>query len=182
MKIRLAMKEIQTGSIVDGEGIRAVIWAQGCSHKCKGCHNPETHAFSAGYVMEVEELYKKIDELDLEDGITLTGGDPFFQIDAFALVAKYAKEKGLNVWCYTGFTFEELLTNPNALKLLKYIDVLVEGRFVLEERSLTLPFRGSKNQRILNVKRSLSLGRASAIQKYSKEKSLYEVKELVTKR
>lgn len=170
MKIRLAMEHIQMGSIVDGEGIRGVIWTQGCSHKCPGCHNPSTHSFDTGYLKDISYVLNEIDKLELEDGITLTGGDPLFQIDACIEIAKYAREKGLNVWCYTGFTFEQLLQNSKAIELLKYVDVLIDGRFVLEEKSLSLPFRGSKNQRIINVKRSLSLGKASVISKYSKEK------------
>lgn len=170
MKIRLAMEHIQIGSIVDGEGIRGVIWTQGCSHNCPGCHNPSTHSFDAGYLKDVSYIFNEIDKLELEDGITLTGGDPMFQIDACSEIAKYARKKGLNVWCYTGFTFEQLLQNPKALEFLKYVDVLIDGRFVLEEKSLNLPFRGSKNQRIINVKRSLALGKASIIRKYSKEK------------
>ena len=98
MKIRLARKRLERGSIVDGEGIRAVLWTQGCSHNCLGCHNPETHSFNDGYLLDIEEVKKDIDSLDIEDGITLTGGDPLYQVEAVNEIAKYAKKKGLNVY------------------------------------------------------------------------------------
>ena len=138
MKIRLADANILTDSIVDGEGLRAVIWAQGCSHNCKGCHNPETHSFDKGVLLEVDELKQMIKDLTLQDGITLSGGDPFFQAEAMAEIAKYAKELGLNVWAYTGFLFEDLLKNEKTKNLLNYIDVLVDGKFVLENKILNI--------------------------------------------
>lgn len=169
MKIRLAA-EIQTDSIVDGEGIRTVIWTQGCSHNCKGCHNPETHSFEGGFLVDIEDLEKQILNVKNQDGITLSGGDPMFQPEASAQIAKFCKENGLNVWCYTGFTFEELLKtsekNSKLRELLENIDVLVDGKFVLEERSLNLYFKGSKNQRILNMPKSLVQKSAVEIEKY----------------
>ena len=134
--IRLA-SEIQTDSIVDGEGIRAVIWTQGCSHDCKGCHNPETHDFKKGFSKNIDDLKKEIDLLSNHDGVTFSGGDPLFQVEPVLELAKYIKNKGLNIWCYTGFTFEQLLimtkSNKKLLELLNNIDVLVDGRFILEE-------------------------------------------------
>lgn len=169
MKIRLAA-EIQTDSIVDGEGIRTVIWTQGCSHNCKGCHNPETHSFEDGFLVEVEDLKKQILSVKNQDGITLSGGDPMFQLEASGEIAKFCKENGLNVWCYTGFTFEELLktseTNVKLRTLLENIDVLVDGKFVLEEKSLNLYFKGSKNQRVLDMQESLAQKKAVEIEKY----------------
>ena len=169
MKIRLAA-EIQTDSIVDGEGIRTVIWTQGCSHNCKGCHNPETHSFEGGFLVDIEDLEKQILNVKNQDGITLSGGDPMFQPEASAQIAKFCKENGLNVWCYTGFTFEELLKtsekNSKLRELLENIDVLVDGKFVLEERSLNLYFKGSKNQRTLDMPKSLAQKSAVEIEKY----------------
>ena len=160
MKIRLAA-DIQTDSIVDGEGIRTVIWTQGCMHNCRGCHNPETHSFEKGFLVDTEDLKKQILLVKNQDGVTLSGGDPMFQPEASAEIAKFCQENGLNVWCYTGFTVEELLktseTNPNLKALLENIDVLVDGKFKQEEKSLNLYFKGSKNQRILDVKKSLKL-------------------------
>ena len=158
MKIRLAA-EIQTDSIVDGEGIRTVIWTQGCSHNCNGCHNPETHSFEGGFLVDLEDLEKQILSVKNQDGITLSGGDPMFQPEASAQIAKFCKENGLNVWCYTGFTFEELLKtsekNSKLRELLENIDVLVDGEFKQDLKDPNLKFRGSSNQRILDVKQSL---------------------------
>ena len=97
MKIRLA-GDIQTDSIVDGEGIRTVIWTQGCSHNCKGCHNPETHDHTKGIEIDVEDVKQKLSKVTNQDGVTLSGGDPFFQIEASAEIAKYCKQNDLNVW------------------------------------------------------------------------------------
>ena len=167
---RFATKEIQQDSIVDGEGIRSVIWFQGCSHNCPGCHNPETHDFNAGEIVSLEDMKAQIDELEFQAGVTFSGGDPMMQVEALAELASYVHEKGMNVWVYTGFTFEELMTlaekNDNYRKALEEIDVLVDGKFVLELRSFDAQFRGSSNQRILDVKKSLEKGKAVKISKY----------------
>ena len=174
MKIRLA-RPIQSDSIVDGEGIRTVIWTQGCIHNCLGCHNPDTHSFKDGFLMNIEDLKEEIKGLAIQDGITLSGGDPFCQIDACLEVAKFCKEIGLNVWCYTGYTFEQLMAmskfNLNIIEFLKNIDVLVDGKFILTEKSLNLKFKGSRNQRILDVQKSLKNNKAVAIKKYQTEKT-----------
>lgn len=159
MKIRLAVNEIQRDSIVDGEGIRAVIWTQGCIHNCKGCHNPNTHSFGDGIWIEVADVIKMIDKLEGQDGITFSGGDPMEQAAACTEIARYCHQKGLNVWCYTGYTYEQLLKKskivPSISMFMNEIDILVDGKFVLEEKSYDVIFRGSKNQRIINVKESL---------------------------
>ena len=173
MKIRLADKKILTDSIVDGEGLRAVIWTQGCSHNCKGCHNPETHSFKKGFLVEIEDIKNEIKKLDFQDGITLSGGDPFFQSKESLEIAKFAKEQGLNVWAYTGFLFEDLLKLEDAKKLLSYIDVLVDGKFELEKKSFNIKFRGSTNQRIINVPKSLKDGKTRTIKKYDKKDRIY---------
>ncbi len=181
MKIRLAA-QLQPDSIVDGAGIRTVIWTQGCSHKCKGCHNPETHDFNGGYEFDVEDIKRKIDELIGQDGITLSGGDPMFQPEACNEIAIYAKSKGLNIWCYTGFTYEQLLElslkKPIYKEFLGNIDVLIDGRFVLSKKSLDCTFRGSTNQRIIDTKRSLETGNVEVITKYDK-KTKNEKKECI---
>ena len=179
MKIRLADDKLLTDSIVDGEGLRAVLWTQGCSHNCKGCHNPETHDFNKGVLVEVDEVKQLIKDLTLQDGITFSGGDPFFQPEPCIEIAKFAKEEGLNVWAYTGFLFEDLIKNEKMREFLNYIDVLVDGKFELDNKSLNLKFRGSTNQRIINVPRSLKMGKVSQIKKYDrvstkkKPKTLY---------
>lgn len=175
MKIRLAAP-LQRDSIVDGEGIRAVIWTQGCIHNCFGCHNPETHDLNGGELVDIEELKKEIKSLSEETGVTFSGGDPFCQVDACLELAKFCHECGLNVWCYTGYTFETLieraLEEENILLFLKEIDVLIDGPFIMKKRSFDVMFRGSKNQRIIDVKKSLKKGSAVEIKKYQyKEKN-----------
>lgn len=169
MEIRLAAP-LQPDSIVDGEGIRTVIWTQGCIHNCKGCHNPSTHSFSEGLLVDVEEIKEELSSLKFQDGITLSGGDPFCQPEPVAEIAHFAKSIGLNVWCYTGYTFEKLIlvskTNKNVRKLLDNIDVLVDGKFELENKSLSVAFRGSTNQKIIDVKKSLEENRVVEITKY----------------
>ncbi len=159
MLIRLATPDIQTDSIVDGMGIRSVIWTQGCKHNCLECHNPETHSFSSGYVVNVDDVKKAIGRLEGQDGITFSGGDPMEQVDACLDIARYAKELGLNIWCYTGYTYERLLELSEEKKaireFLEVIDVLVDGPFILKEKSFNVPFRGSRNQRLIDTKNSL---------------------------
>ena len=156
--IRLAA-DLQTDSIVDGPGLRAVLWTQGCAHHCKGCQNERTWDFNGGGLVPIDLVKSAIDELEYQDGLTISGGDPMFQPQACLGIAKYAKEKGLNLWVYTGFTYEELIklskTNPVYLDFLKVIDVLVDGRYVEEERDLSLLFRGSRNQRLIDVPKTL---------------------------
>lgn len=158
MKIRLA-GNITTDSIVDGEGIRSVIWCQGCIHNCPGCHNPETHSFDAGILRDVDEVCEEIKNIEFQDGITLSGGDPMCQIDACLEIAKFCQENNLNVWCYTGYTIEKLLERSlkeeKLKEFLKNIDVLVDSPFILELKSYNVPFRGSKNQRLIDSKRSI---------------------------
>lgn len=158
MTIRLAAP-LQSDSVVDGFGIRTVIWTQGCSHNCPFCQNPQTHDFNGGAEFELDDIFSELDELKNQDGITLSGGDPLFQIEAVTEIAKYAQRIGLNVWCYTGFTYEEILklnkTNPKYLEFLNNIDVLVDGKFEIEKKSLDCLFRGSTNQRLIDMKETL---------------------------
>ena len=171
MKIRLAIPNIQKDSIVDGEGIRSVIWTQGCPHNCLGCHNPETHNVKGGKLVEIKKILEEIDKLEGQDGITFSGGDPMIQPKQCAEIAKYCQEKGLNVWCYTGYTYEELLeiskVTPTILDFLKQIDILVDGKFILSEKSYDVIFRGSKNQRIIDVKKSLKENKTILAKKYN---------------
>ena len=132
LQIRLA-GEITTDSIVDGEGIRSVIWTQGCTHNCKGCHNPETHSFNAGFLKDVSEVCEEIRKLEFQDGITLSGGDPLCQIEACAEIAKFCQSIGLNVWCYTGYTIESLLKRIKTEQKLKEIYTLRETIKFLED-------------------------------------------------
>lgn len=156
MTIRLA-SDLQTDSIVDGEGIRTVIWTQGCSHNCFMCHNPQTHAFDGGEEVEVDDVLERLETLEGQAGITFSGGDPMFQPKQCAAIARYAHTLGLNVWAYTGFTFEQLLESKNKdmIDFLNEIDVLIDGKFIVELKSLDAIFRGSTNQRIIDVSKSL---------------------------
>ena len=157
MVVRLAA-DIQPDSILDGSGIRTVIWFQGCLHNCKGCQNPETHDMNGGMVVEIDEIKMKLKNLKYQSGITLSGGDPFFQPEAALEIARFAKSIGLNVWAYTGFTYEALLSDKSRLDLLKYVDVLVDGKFMIDKKSLNCKFRGSTNQRLIDVKKSMEAG------------------------
>lgn len=176
MKIRLAAY-LQPDSIVDGEGIRTVIWTQGCPHNCLGCHNPETHDINGGVLVALEEVYKIIDELEGQNGITFSGGDPFIQPKECCEIAKYAKKKGYNIWSYTGYTFEQLLIlsekKPEILNFLKEIDVLVDGKFELSKKSYIFKFRGSSNQRIIDVKESLKKKKVVLLDKYQEDISVF---------
>ena len=169
MEIRLA-SDLQQDSIVDGEGIRTVIWTQGCSHNCKGCHNPSTHDFKGGFAVDTSEINDEISRLEGQEGITFTGGDPMFQAEACTEIAKFARKQGLDIWCYTGFKFEDLIKIPKFKRFLDCIDVLVDGKFIEEEKSLNLDFRGSRNQRIIDVKASLEKGKVVTIPKYEEER------------
>ena len=160
--IRLAA-DLQSDSIVDGPGLRTVIWTQGCSHHCPGCQNPQTWDFNGGGLVPIEMVKEAIDELEGQSGITFSGGDPMFQPEACTELAEYCKSKGYNIWVYTGFTFEELLKlskkKPIYLDFLENIDVLVDGRFILEEKDLNMLFRGSRNQRIIDIPKTLKSGK-----------------------
>ena len=139
-------------SFVDGDGIRFAIFMQGCQRNCAGCHNPETHDLNGGRLIDTTEIISAIKKNPLLNGITLTGGEPFLQITAADELARAAKNLGLNVWCYTGFTFEKL--PPDAEPLLENIDVLIDGEFIENLRDLELQFRGSSNQRIIDIKKT----------------------------
>lgn len=148
---------ITSDSIVDGPGIRLSVFTQGCPHHCKGCHNPETWTFDGGKEISPEDIIKLYDGNPLLDGVTFSGGEPFMpeRYSELATIAKHVKQKGGNVWVYTGFTLEELMekekNNSSFNELLKNIDVVVDGPFILDKRSLALEFRGSTNQRILHL-------------------------------
>ena len=151
MEIRVA--GIVNDSIVDGPGLRLTVFTQGCPHHCPMCHNPETHDFLGGTVQNTNDIVRLILENPLLDGITLSGGEPFAQPQACAQIAREAHAAGLNVWCYSGYTVEKLMEcdEPDWKELLESIDVLVDGPFIYGLRTLDKRFRGSSNQRILNV-------------------------------
>jgi anaerobic ribonucleoside-triphosphate reductase activating protein len=147
-------------TMVDGPGFRTSIYCAGCKHACPGCHNPQSWDFSGGRAMTTEEIMRVI-VADPYANVTFTGGDPMYQPEGFAELARAIHERTQkDIWCYTGFTFEQLLGNPRQRALLEQIDVLVDGPFVKALRNDELIFRGSSNQRIIDVPRSLEEGRA----------------------
>lgn len=168
MKLKIA--GLVSESIVDGPGIRFTVFTQGCPHNCKGCHNPDTHDFNGGRWEDTDNIFEMITKDPLLDGVTFSGGDPFCQCKPLAdLADKIHGFKGfpLNIIAYTGYTFEYLIENANEdnsyMELLRRLDYLVDGPFILEKRSLELKFMGSSNQRYIDVQKSLKLNRVVAL-------------------
>ena len=151
-KIRLS-GPIERDSIVNGYGLRAVLWTQGCFTHCKGCQNPETWDPAGGFLVDVEEIKKRLSELKGQSGITFCGGEPFLQPEACKEIADFCRnELGWNVWSFSGYTYEIIKERGGpAWEFLKSLDALIDGPFVLEERDLSLKFRGSRNQRLLHL-------------------------------
>lgn len=167
MKIQLA--SIIHDSIVDGEGIRSVVFVQGCPHHCPGCHNPEAIPFEGGLSLPIETVAKDIFEAKHKK-VTFSGGEPFSQAKELYHLAKILKEQNYHIWSYSGYTFEALLRHqdPYKQKLLSQIDVLVDGPFILQKRDMKALFRGSNNQRILDVPESLKQGKAVLLERFVK--------------
>ncbi|MDF9825313.1 anaerobic ribonucleoside-triphosphate reductase activating protein [Breznakia sp. PF5-3] len=153
-KIRLA-SELTFDSIVDGPGLRVVLWTQGCPHQCKGCHNPETWDMEKGFLKDVDEIIDAIKASRLQKGLTISGGEPFLQPKPLIEIAKAVKQLGMNIWIYSGYTYEEIIADQDKRALLEQVDVLVDGKFIEELKSYKLLFKGSSNQRIVDVPRSL---------------------------
>ncbi|WP_142413303.1 anaerobic ribonucleoside-triphosphate reductase activating protein [Hathewaya massiliensis] len=149
-------------SLVNGPGIRRVFFSQGCIHNCKGCFNPHTHNFEGGEEFKISLLVEEVKKNPMLSGVTFSGGDPFEQAESFYYLAKEIKKLELNIWCYTGYTFEYISNNMYKRKfwreLLSNVDVIIDGKFIKEEKDETLKYRGSKNQRIIDVKNSLEQG------------------------
>jgi anaerobic ribonucleoside-triphosphate reductase activating protein len=158
----LRLSGIVWESIVDGPGIRCAVFAQGCPHTCPGCHNPQTWSYEGGFTMPHDKIIQRTRKNPLLRGITLTGGEPFEQAEAMAGLARQARSNGYDVVAYTGYTYEELIEKAasvsSILTLLEQVDLLVDGRYDETRRRLDLPFRGSDNQRLVNVPQSLAEG------------------------
>ena len=156
--IRLAA--VLGDSMVNGKGLRKAFFSQGCSHQCPECFNPHTWPFEGGQMCDIDELVKETLRESYLNGVTFTGGDPFQQPGPFAYMAEQFHKNGVNIWCYTGFTFEELLslakTDKNVQRMLDNIDVIVDGPFDKNKKSDQILYRGSYNQRIIDVPASLS--------------------------
>lgn len=156
----LNLAGIEENSIVDGEGMRYAIFVQGCPHHCEGCHNPSTWDFKDNIQKDISEIINYIKDDFLCSGVTFSGGEPFTQATELIKLADEVHKLNKNVWCYTGYTFEQLMAfTDDKRELLNHIDVLVDGRFVLKERNTFLQFRGSNNQRVIDVKKTFSEGR-----------------------
>ena len=154
----ISILEIVEDTTVDGPGFRTSVYSSGCPHHCPGCHNPQSWNIENGRTVEIEEILKVILDDPFAD-VTFTGGDPMFQPQGFTALAKAIREHSTkNIWCYTGYIFEELLKNTAQRALLEQIDVLVDGRFIEALKDEGLRFRGSSNQRIINVPASLEKG------------------------
>lgn len=139
-------------SVVDGEGLRTVIFFAGCPHQCLGCHNPESWKMSNGHEMSIDEIFLEVASNPLTD-VTFSGGEPLIQARDLVTLAKKIKNLDKNIWIYSGFTYEEIVNSNNLYQkeLLTYCDVLVDGRFLIEERDLSLKFKGSRNQKIIKL-------------------------------
>lgn len=159
---RLRIAGIEPESFVDGPGIRMTIFTQGCHHNCPGCQNPQTHDFAGGHFIEIDEILSMIEENPLLDGVTFSGGDPMDQAAALVPLAREIKERGYNLVIFTGYTYENIMKlvpeKPELLELLSFADMLVDGPFIMVRKSLELKFRGSTNQRLIDVQQSLSAG------------------------
>ena len=158
----LSILDILEDTTADGPGFRTSIYAAGCPNACPGCHNPESWDIRHGRRMTTDEILQKVLDDPFAD-VTFSGGAPMFQPEGFAELAQAIKENSdKNLWCYTGYTFEQLLNSTRHTRLLQYIDVLVDGRFRQELRDESLYFRGSSNQRLIDVPASLKNGKAIA--------------------
>ncbi|MGL4821393.1 MAG: anaerobic ribonucleoside-triphosphate reductase activating protein [Bacilli bacterium] len=150
-------------SIVDGPGIRAVLFTQGCPHNCKGCHNPHTHALDAGIAYSTDAVIAELKQSVLQSGLTISGGEPLLQAHALIPIATWAKQNGWSIWLYTGYTFEYLLQQRDSAlwseELFALLDVVVDGPFIEAKKDLTLLYRGSSNQRILDWQKSIASNR-----------------------
>lgn len=151
-KIRLA-GVIEHDNIVNGPGLRAVIWTQGCRQHCPGCQNPETWDEKAGVEVDIEEVKDELKKLKGQTGLTFCGGEPLLQAEACLDIARWAKkELGWNIWSFTGLVYEKIPRDSKAWEFIKELDALIDGPFIEAKKDLTLKFRGSKNQRILHLK------------------------------
>ena len=145
----LRVIDIVDGTSVDGPGLRTSIYFAGCDHRCPGCHNPSTWDFRAGYEMTVDQLMRRI--IDNDFNVNFSGGDPLYQLQPLTALARAVKTAGKTIWCYTGFIYEDLLADKKYSELLSLIDVLVDGPFIMSLRDPDLPFRGSSNQRLIDL-------------------------------
>ena len=155
-------------SIVDGPGIRFVIFCQGCPHGCPGCHNPESHDFNGGYDCSTDRILEEIDKNPLLKGVTFSGGEPMCKSKEFSYLAEEIKKRGLDLVVFTGYTYEKLIeeNDPDRMKLLEFTDLLIDGPYLKDQRDLTLRFRGSRNQRIIDISKTEKKGEPVLAEEY----------------
>lgn len=170
---KLSILNIVHDTTVDGPGFRTAIYAAGCVHQCPGCHNPHSWDVKSGTLYSVDRLLDILKE-DEFSNVTFSGGDPLMQVDGFSILAQRIKnETGKNIWCYTGFLYEQILKSAKLSRILPYIDVLVDGRYIAALRNEDLQFRGSVNQRLIDVQKSLRTGRIEIWNREQYEELLY---------
>ena len=152
MQIRLS-GPLERDSIVNGDGLRAVLWTQGCARRCLGCQNPETWDFNGGFLVDVEEIKQRLSRFKGQSGLTFCGGEPFEQPGACLEISRWCRQElGWNIWSFSGYVYEDLKAAGGAKwEFLKSLDALIDGPFILAERDLTIKFRGSRNQRLLQL-------------------------------
>lgn len=148
----LQVIDIVAGTSVDGPGLRTSIYLAGCAHHCPECHNPQTWSPDAGHLMSVDDIVHEVEKHGFD--VTLTGGDPMYNAAAVIPLARRLRKAGYRLWCYTGYHYEQVYNDPVRAKLLSYIDVLVDGPYVHTQRDISLLFRGSSNQRLIDCQRS----------------------------
>lgn len=154
----LAILDIVEDTVVDGPGFRTTVYASGCPHHCPGCHNPQSWDKTAGHIVSVEVVAHKLLDHPFAN-VTFSGGDPLMQVEAFTRLARKIKsESRKTIWCYTGYRYEEIAGSSRLSVILPYIDVLVDGRFERDLKDTALLFRGSTNQRLIDVNKSISAG------------------------
>lgn len=166
---KLSILNILHDTTVDGPGFRTSIYAAGCAHQCKECHNPQSWDINNGNSYSIKDLLDTIINNEFAN-ITFSGGDPLFQVEGFTHLAKLIKaQTNKTIWCYTGFTYEQIISSSKLSQILPYIDVLVDGRFEESLKDEAIPFRGSNNQRIIDVTQSIKEG---YIVEWQKERQL----------
>lgn len=151
---KINLSGFSNSSIVDGPGVRFTVYTQGCSHHCKGCHNPETWSDKPNKITDIDTLIEKIENESLSKKVTISGGDPLYQIESSFELCQKLKELGYEIWLYTGYTLDEIENNPKLKCILDVIDTLVDGKFIEEKKDFNLKFRGSSNQNIIDLKKS----------------------------
>ena len=160
--ISIHLLDIRYGTSVDGIGLRTSLYCAGCEHHCVGCHNPQSWDEYGGEAVDIETLFHLIIEADMN--VTFTGGDPMLHPEGFTQLARLIKTKtDKSIWCYTGYRFEQLLVHPTQRALVELCDVIVDGPYIESQRDLSLPFRGSRNQRLIDVAPSLQSGNISLV-------------------